>query len=296
MKKIVLTGSTGFLGSTLTSRLNAEGLETVGIIRGDSRGGDRVTYAKENVYFSEVNELSDLVDWSQIGAIIHLATSYGRGDSLAVETCNVELPKKLLSLSQSFGVTSFLNADSFFSDVDISYPYLKEYRESKRRFREFARVSAESHHTKIINLRIFHMYGPHDKPGKFVHDMLTSIRGNETEIFLTDGQQRRDFIHVEDVANAFICVLRNVNRIEGQFRSFDVGTNNLVSIKSFLNEMKALCRSDTQLSYGVLPTRQGESLLDNVMSDNNELISLGWAPKFNYIDGLSNIIDSLKGG
>ena len=39
-----------------------------------------------------------------------------------------------------------------------------------------------------------------------------------------------------------------------------------------------------------------EALLDNIMSDNNELISMGWTPKFNYIDGLSNIIDSLKGG
>ena len=295
MKKIVLTGSTGFLGSALTSRLNAEGFQTVGLIYGDSDKGVRETYATENLYFNNVTDLDSLIDWATVDAVMHLATNYGRDGSAALEMCNVELPKKLLALSQQFGVPNFINADSFFSDVSKSYPYLQEYRESKLRFREFARASAGSDDTKVINLRIFHMYGPNDNKGKFVHEMLELIKSNAAEIDLTNGTQLRDFVYIDDVVDAFYCIVHNASLLDCGFMSFDVCTNQPVSIKCFLTAIKDKWCSDTHLNFGAIPTREGEFHLENIVADNSGLIDLGWSVKFNYEDGIANIFDCEEG-
>jgi len=294
MKKIVLTGSTGFLGSALTSRLNTGGFQTVALIYGDSGKRVRETYATENLYFNHVTDLASLIDWTTVDAVVHLATNYGRNGSAALEMCNVELPKKLLSLSQQFGVPNFLNADSFFSDVSISYPYLKEYRESKLRFREFAKASADSYDTKVINLRIFHMYGPNDNKGKFVHEMLELIRSNAVEIDLTNGTQLRDFVYIDDVVDAFCCIIRNAGSLGCGFTGFDICTNQSVSIKCFLMAIKDKWCSDTRLNFGVLPTRKGEFHLENMVADNSGLINLGWRVKFNYVAGIANLFDCVE--
>jgi len=294
MKKIVLTGSTGFLGSALTSRLNAEGFQTVGLIYGDSGKGVRETYATEDLYFNHVTDLDSLIDWATVDAVMHLATNYGRDGSAALEMCNVELPKKLLALSQQFGVPNFINADSFFSDVSIFYPYLQEYRESKLRFREFARASAGSYDTKVINLRIFHMYGPNDNKGKFVHEMLELIRSNAVEIDLTNGAQLRDFVYIDDVVDAFYCIVRNASSLSRGFTSFDICTNQSVSIKCFLTAIKDKWCSDTRLNFGAIPTREGEFHLENMVADNSGLIDLGWIVKSNYVDGIANIFDCVE--
>lgn len=291
MKKIVLTGSTGFLGSALTSRLNAEGFHTVGLIYSDSGKGVRETYATEDLYFNHVTDLDSLIDWAKVDAVMHLATNYGRNGSGALEICNVELPKKLLALSQKLGVPNFINADSFFSDVSKSYPYLQEYRESKLRFREFAKLSTGSYDTKVINLRIFHMYGPNDNEGKFVHDFLELIRGNAVEIDLTNGAQLRDFVYIDDVVDAFYCIVRNASSLGCGFTSFDICTGQSVSIKCFLTAIKDKWCSDTRLNFGALPAREGEFFIENMVSDNSGLVDLGWIAKFDYVDGIANIFN-----
>ena len=295
MKKIILTGSTGFLGRALTSRLNREGFQTVGLIYANSDKGARETFAKENVYFTRLADLGALVNWETVDAVVHLATNYGRSGSEALEMCNVDLPTELLNLSQQFDIPNFINADTFFSDLPVSYTHLREYRESKLRFREFARSSAGFHKTKVVNLRIFHMYGPNDAQGKFVQEMLELISSNVASIDLTNGVQKRDFVYIDDVVEAFLCVLTRSEKISTGFTGFDVCTHRVVSIKSFLLAIKERWGTATKLNFGALPCRQGEVHLEGVMSDNSGLVELGWLPKFTYLAGIDRMFNELGG-
>ncbi len=174
-----------------------------------------------------VNELPKLLDWGSVCSVIHLATNYGRDDDAEINNCNFNLPSKFLDLCNEYNVPAFLNADSFYSDLPESYSYLKEYRKSKRSFRDYAvENTSDTNATKFINLLIFHMYGLNDSPGKFVHDMLDLISKNAKDIDLTDGNQSRDFIYIDDVIEAFYSILCNTDRLEEGYSSFDVCTNN----------------------------------------------------------------------
>ena len=290
MKKVVITGSTGFLGSALTKHFNDSGLYTIGLIFEKANRDTKQAFANENIYYNSVDDLRHLLEWASIDSVIHLATNYGRNDEDEINLCNFILPVKLLELCNENNVPAFLNADSFFSDLPDSYPYLKEYRKSKLNFRNHGINSTNAGNTKFLNLRIFHMYGPNDGPGKFVNDMMEMISKNVNEIDLTDGMQLRDFVYIKDVVNAFYLVFMHSDQIKENYASFDVCTNKKVSIKSFLQTAKDQFGSTTKLNFGVLPHRQGEHFIETLETDTDGLLALGWDVKFNYSDGITDFI------
>ena len=64
---------------------------------------------------------------------------------------------------------------------------------------------------KFINARLFHLYGPSDKPTKFVNSIIQSLKNNLPTIDLTSGTQRRDFIYIDDAIEAFLLIILNLN-------------------------------------------------------------------------------------
>jgi CDP-paratose synthetase len=289
MINIVVTGANGFLGTALTKRLHNEEINLIALKKRRMNRRVSTDYIGEYVYYDNVEELKCLVNWTKVHAIIHLATSYGQNNKTELEECNLELPLRLLSLANNNQISFFLNADSFFSDVPDQYPYLTDYRISKRNFREQAKNLCVNTQTSFINLRIFHMYGPNDNDGKFVYEMARKMKNNIPEIDLTNGSQLRDFIYVDDVVSAFECVLTNSNKFHSGFTNLDVCSNSKISIKQFLLKMKAVYCSRTKLNFGALKTRKGEEYLEKIPSDNSDLLNLGWTINYPLDRGLKEM-------
>jgi len=285
MNTILITGINGFLGSNLALKLKPD-YNIVGL----ANSLNNLYRLPENpfkVYSSEVDK-KVIFQENEIYAVIHAATVYRRNDDPIdrVIKTNVLLPAELYNLANKYGTKLFLNTDSFFNNPKFDYKYLVDYTLSKKQAIEWLRVMQDRCH--VINMKIYHMYGKNDAPDKFIPKLLSDIRNNTPIINLTPGEQRRDFVYVEDIVSAYKIVLQKSDALKPGFIEFQLGTGTSSSIKELALSMREVTNSRTELKFGVLPYRENEIM--NSVSDNRDLIELGWEPKFDLKNGLMDLL------
>lgn len=290
MQKVLITGINGFLGSELAKKLS-QSFSIIGLEKNKSNMF-RIANSDYVVYSISENTLESIFKEIKIDYIIHAATLYGHGKEKISELIqtNILLPIRLVELAQLYEVKAFFNIDSFFNNPEYKYNYLNEYSLSKKNCVEWLRqINCDF---KVINLRIFHMYGPGDNKKKFVTWLIEQLLLSKSTINLTPGKQFRDFIYVEDVVSAFQAVLLNIDSLDNKFTSIDVGTGIPVSIEGFVKIAKALTNSPSELRFGALPYRDGEIMFSK--ADIGFLKKFQWEAKVSISQGILNIINSIK--
>jgi len=286
--KILLTGGTGFLGSNILRRLLGLGHELFCIKR-ETSSLERVKIFKHKIkWFNvETSDFDEIISSYKIEGIIHCATDYGRKQFDPIQTIetNLILPLKLLHAAANNNVLVFINTDTVLDKrVDT-------YSLSKRQFSEW--LEKYSNDIITVNVALEHFYGPFDNDSKFVSYVIRKMLGNEDSIDFTLGLQKRNFVYIEDVIDAFIVLLNNINKLDNSFHNFEVGTEDSVTIKDFVGLVKKLCNNNTtDLNFGAINYRENEVMNTNTNTD--KLKSLGWFPRFSLEDGLKNTIDLEK--
>ena len=197
--KILLTGGTGFLGSNILRRLLGLGHELFCIKR-ETSNLERVKDFKHKIKWFNVEMLDfdEIISSYKIEGIIHCATDYGRKQFNPIQTIetNLILPLKLLHAAANNNVLVFINTDTVLDKrVDT-------YSLSKRQFSEW--LEKYSNDILTINVALEHFYGPFDNDSKFVTYVIRKMLGNEDSIDFTLGLQKRNFVYIEDVIDAFI--------------------------------------------------------------------------------------------
>ena len=285
--KILITGINGFLGSHLAKHLKTS-FEIVGL-EYSIKNLHRIVSENFKVYSTNDTVLETVFKENNFYAVIHVATVYRRQSEPIFDllNTNINLPVRLLELSNKFSVRLFLNTDSFFNNPSYSYSYLSDYTLSKKHCLEWIKLLAHSSTCKVSNMKVFHMYGENDAPGKFIPFLIDKIKSNEFSLDLTRGTQTRDFIYVKDVVTAFECVLNSFSVLK-EYQEFEVGTGVSYSVKDLAILIKEITNSNTELNFGGISFRDGEIMESKV--ESFELNKIGWTPKFNLLQGLEDYI------
>ena len=288
MKKVFVTGITGFLGSQIARSLLKKDVIVYGLKRESSQLNNLLDIETKVhlVHWEEVNDSQFFKD-KNFDGIVHTQTDYGKhGDYEKVLLANLTMPLSLLKLAQENEIPKFINIDSFSSKI-TGYEYLPYYHLSKKNFIEWAMKTIDiDSPTCFSTLRLEHLYGPYDSSNKFIPFVINALLEKRTHIDFTEGLQRRDFVFSEDVAQAVECVLLKQTK---PFEEFAVGTSETYSIQ----EMIILCakligNKETRLNFGALDMRKNE--LMESKADHSSLIKLGWKPRFNLEAGLERTI------
>ncbi|HJW57959.1 MAG TPA: NAD-dependent epimerase/dehydratase family protein [Burkholderiaceae bacterium] len=293
MKRIFLTGATGFLGSHVLAALHAENYSIVATTRGDTSTLPKRLVDRRTEWISTVDAAS-VIEAVKPHAVIHLATDYGGAPRLQdTLLANEAWPLRLLEAGIRSGTEIFLNTDSFFAKPAFAYPHMRPYTLSKSHFLAWGRLAATGTQTRFITLRLEHVFGENDRPNKFVPSMLRQLKIGEI-VEATAGTQRRDFIYAGDVASAFTTVLKNHGALGQEMDEIDVGTGQSITVRSFVELAKSLSCSSSPLRFGSVPMRQNE-IMDS-FADIAILRMLGWAPRSSVEDGLRRCIADLQPG
>lgn len=293
---VLVTGGTGFLGSVLVPLL-LEARYRVIILCRRSTPRNRfvgVQYADHLRYYEIEDGLEQCFKDETIRYVIHLATSYGRSADTVqtIFAANIELPLQLLQLSHEHGVKAFLNADTFFHTEIGLKPKERLYMITKKSFLACAQgLTAASHRTKFLNFRIEQMYGPGDRHEKFVANMIAQLMSKRWVIRLTPGRQKRDFVYVTDVAQAFVLALKHISSL-AQYEEFGIGTGKSVSIRSVVTMLKALTHSRATLAWGAHPYRLHEIMDSKAVLTKNKKIH--WQARCELGDGLSRTVNAYR--
>lgn len=281
MKTILITGINGYLGSHLAKALSSE-YHIIGL-----------EYSLDNLFriancdykvYAAKDGVSDAVFTEQpIDIVVHTATFYGRNNEDYIQMFNTNLhsPLNLLDKAIKSGCQLFVNTDT------VLDRFVSTYALTKRQFQEW--LYLRKNEIKVINMQLEHFYGPGTSPTNFLSYMIDKLKNNEPQIDLTLGEQKRDFIYIDDVVNAYLTVIQKQGQLPNSYSSFQVCTNQRISIKDLMNTLKELTNSNSILNFGAIPYRENELMLSE--TDNSDLIKLGWKPQHTIKEGLKKTIN-----
>lgn len=293
-KKVLITGASGFVGSYVTKALIDAGYNVSAICRSNSNFW-RLEGVKNKIEWFNIDTLKSIDQIFESGsysAVIHLAVEYGKNENYNeynLVNTNILFPLNLFTVANQKGVKLFFNADTFYN---LKYDNMTAYTLSKKHFIEWLEIFSKTHKIRIVNMKLFHVYGLLDSNDKFVPSIILSCMKKQI-IPMTSGQQMRDFVYVEDVAGAFVAVLSK--ELENSSRgmiTLDVGTGKMTTIREFVEQANSLWGGRAILDFGTLPDRQGEDDLDK--PNLERITQYGWRSKIFLEDGLRLVIDWLK--
>lgn len=286
MKKILLTGATGYLGSALARYWVRAGHQVSALIRPLSSRTRIQDVVSDLQLYSCVDDEHVLaaVAKARPDYIVHTACSYGRsGESLlTVFDTNLRFGLLLLEAAKSLDKeVTFLNTGT------VLDPAVSIYAMSKQFFSEVGASQAEQG-IKFVNVALQHMYGPGDDKSKFTSYVINSCLSNVERLALASGVQKRDFIFIDDVVSAYDAILSNMPGI-ANFERIEVGSGLAVPVRRFVELVHRMAASRTQLEFGVVPYRHNEAML--FQADISQMRSLGWGPATSLEVGLQKTID-----
>lgn len=286
---LLLTGGNGFLGSHLLHYF-VEKYHVV-VLEKNIRHLARMEKFKSRlpIYDIENQPLKQIFEQHRIDVVVHTATNYGRNCSFSqIIRDNVAFAVELMETAQAHGTKLFVNTDTFINTDEIKYNYLVSYALSKKNVVEW--MMQFRNQMRMVNIKLHHIFGENDNPEKFVTAMLQQITANKPAIQLTPGEQRRDFIYVENVVKAFDCAIGYALNKPNGFYAYEAGHGQAISVKEFLTMMKQAAQSHSQLQFGALPYRDNEFM--NVKADNTSLQAIGWKPEVSVKQGIERVVSA----
>ena len=286
-KTILMTGGTGYLGSNIARAL-CDDYQIIILKRSFSpiKKIEQIISKVELFNIDEVN-LKNVFLHKRIDAVLHCATHYGRKskDPLEIVEANLVLPLALLNLAKVNAVSCFINTDTIL-DKGIN-----AYSLSKSQFSDWLRILAAD--IVCVNMELEHFYGPLDDSSKFVTHLIHSILKGENEIRLTKGEQKRYFVYIDDVVNAFRLIIEESSTLCKGYHSFQIGSPQEISIRAFVETIKRLAGNEsTFLNFGAIPYRDKE-VMDPEL-DISLLMKLGWSIDIPLEEGLQRTIAAEK--
>ncbi len=286
-----MTGATGFFGSHLLPTLIKKGYDIIILKRSFSN-----TWRIQNVisqiknYDIDKVDIKKIFDENEIGGIIHLATDYGRknnNDIIQMSKANIELPTQLLDLGCKYRVVFFINTHTFSNSKYMLNSAMKNS------FIEIAKYFTANFKVKFINMKLEHMYGEKDESSKFVPFLIKNIL-EDKEIKTTNGEQKRDFIYVQDVVDAYLKVLDSLENLDEEFTEFEIGTGNSISLRDCVSKMEEEINEKANIKWGAISYKKNETF-DSKADIRKAKQYLGWSPKYDIKSGLKKTINWYKG-
>ena len=307
MKKILVTGGAGFIGSHLVDRLIKEKYQVIVI---DNLSSGRPENLNKKAKFYKIDILSPkinkLFEKEKPDVVIHLAAQINLRKSVKNPKydarVNVLGSLNIIEATRKIKGTKFIFASSGgalyfgkkkrpFKEKDQTLT-LSPYGIAKLSIEKYLDFYGKVYGLDWISLRLSNVYGPrqrHDKGAGVVAIFINNLLNHKPITIFGTGKQERDFIYVEDVVEAFIKVLKRNTQNFSQ-RIFNAGTQNPQSIKSLLWIISQLLSPSFVPKIQYQDAQKGEvlwSCLDISLIKK----TFNWKPKYSLKEGLSKTIE-----
>jgi len=231
-------------------------------------------------------DVDQFIQRIQPDVVIHTACAYGRaGESfLQIADANVRYGLKIVqALLRLRHPVTFINTGTVLR-ADVS-----AYALTKHQFSQWGRMLAHQAdgQFRFVNVLLQHMFGPGDDISKFSTHLLQACHRNDTEIRLTAGEQRRDFIYIDDVVSAYMTLVSRREDLELDM-DVEVGTGFSPTVREFVETVHRLTSSKSKLLFGAIPYRANEAM--HCQADISLMTKLGWNPSYSLEAGLKKTI------
>jgi len=298
MKKAIVTGSNGFVGTALCKELSAQGVEVIAIVRNEEEDisqiqtlpGLRIVYCD----LADFGKLDQFVPDRDVDVLYHLAWvgSAGplRGDC-DVQMNNIRYACDTVKACAAMNCGRFVFASSIMEyEIDAlmksdSTPASNTlYCSAKVAADYMARTVAGALGVTYIRAVISNVYGPGERSPRLINTSLRKLMQGERCSF-SPGEQMYDFIYVTDAAKTFVAIGKSgVNN-----RTYYIGSLNPRPLKEFLCEMRDQVDPKIEIGLGDFPFN-GVSLTYREFDVEAVKKDTGFVPEVDFATGIRNTI------
>jgi len=307
MKRVLITGAAGFLGSHLCDRFLAEGYQVVGmdnLITGDLKNIEHLFPKKEFEFFN--HDVSSYVHvGGQLDYILHFASPASPIDYLKIPIQTLKVGSlgthNLLGLAKAKGARMLIASTSEVYGDPLVHPQTEEYYgnvnpvgprgvyDEAKRFQEAITMAYHTYHgveTRIA--RIFNTYGSRMRlnDGRVLPAFIgQALRGEDITVF-GDGMQTRSFCYVDDLVEGIYRLL-----MSDYAYPVNIGNPDEITIGDFAEEIIKLTGITQKVIYKDLPTDDPTQRQPNI---DKAIELLNWEPKVNRAEGLKITYEYFK--
>lgn len=299
MKRVVVTGANGFIGRFTISLLLDAGYEVHALSR-HAEPAKMEGVCWHRVDLMDYPAVNNLLRELKATHLLHLAwyTKHGEfwtsPENLTWVACSLNLLKSFAE----HGGKRVLMAGSC-AEYDWTAGHCSErqtdcnpatlYGTCKLALQKIAGSYCEQNQVALCWGRIFFVYGPAETEDRFVPQIVNGLLKQET-VPCSDGGQLRDFMHVKDVASAFVSLLGS--ELTG---IVNIASGIPVSLREIGEEVMRQIAGQGRLEFGAMPNRLDDPAV--LTADVTRLRDeLGWKPVYGLQRGLADTIDSWKQG
>lgn len=292
-RRVLVTGSTGFLGRPAVQALSSRGWEVHSIVRRVPDDADPTVHWHRADILSQGGAVAEVASSVKATHLLHLAWCAEPG-RFWTDPRNFEWTAATIRLVAAFaaaGGQRIVGAGSC-AEYDWSYGWCREDRTPLRPTTLYGSakaatgsvVTAWGHETNVSTAwaRLFHLYGPNEPEGKLVSSILAGLRAGQS-VPLTAGNQVRDFLHSHDAAAALVHLLDA--DVEG---AVNIGSGLGVRVRDLASMLAAPANAQHLLQFGALPTSPEEPLL--LVPDVERLFATRWVPSVMLAAGLADLV------
>ncbi|MDR2440414.1 MAG: NAD-dependent epimerase [Planctomycetaceae bacterium] len=327
MKKILVTGSAGFIGFHITNYLLKNNWQIIGLdnlndyynvkLKKD-RLQQLLNQKKEFEFIHadiiETEKLETLFKKHSFDTIIHLAAQAGVRYSLEnprvyidsnivgflniLECCRKYNVKHLIYASSSsvYG----LNTKQPFSEKDpVDHP-ASLYAATKKSNELMAHTYSHLFGLPTTGLRFFTVYGPWGRPDMAIFKFTKAILENKPIDVYNNGKMKRDFTYIDDIVDGIICVVDHIPTYNSTdnfsspatskypFRIYNIGNNKPVELLELISILESTLGRKAKLN--LLPMQSGDVMetYADISRLNNEI---GFTPVTNIETGIKQFVD-----
>lgn len=310
-KTILVTGAAGFLGSHLSEALLAKGYRVIGVDNFDPFYPKEIkernlegpsTYPNYLFVELDIREIQHMpLKDEQIDLVIHIAAKAGVLPSVKnpqeYVSVNINGTAHILEFMRERSIKKYVFASSssiygnskeipFTEDQNVNEP-ISPYAFSKRTGELMSYTYHHLYNIDSLNLRLFTLYGPRQRPDLSIHKFIKLILKDEPVDMYGDGSTARDYTHVSDVVNGFVLATDYLFANNGVYEIVNIGNHSPISLRKMISLLFEICGKPEKINQ--MSTQPGDVEITYASIDKANRL-LGYSPKVSFKDGLADFV------
>jgi nucleoside-diphosphate-sugar epimerase len=292
-RKALVTGGTGFVGSTLVRRLVRDGWKVHLMVRANS-GTVLIKDVLDRVTLHEHDEKTEcmlgILAETLPDVVFHLASlflsEHASTDVSRLVQSNVLFGVQLAEAMTAHGVSALINTGTHWQHYENKpYSPVNLYASTKQAFEDILQYYVESRALRVITLKLFDTYGPND-PRPKLFSLLERIAREGNCLDMSLGEQMIDLVHVEDAVQAYVVAADRLllGKVQGHER-YAVSSQSPLKLKDLVEMYSTVTGIKPSIQWGGRPYR-----LREIMQTVSCLPVLpGWTSQKSLLAGLQTM-------